>query len=95
MIVQVYLISWHHVHCYISRLDFGKTDFDRLKQGNKHCLQGLCVKETIPFDMVDPKQRIQVARFVARIAIDGLAVYQRLNKSKLIGRLRGPRPQVS
>lgn len=89
----VYLISWHHVRCYISRLDIKTSDLERLKRGDRHCLLGLCVKETRQFDMVDPEERIRVAKFVALIAINGLAVYESLKKSKLIGRLRGPRPQ--
>ena len=93
--MQVYLISWHHVCCYISRLDVRDSDLERLKQGNRHCLQGLCVKESRHFDMRNPDERIKVANFVALIAINGLAVYQSLNKSKLIGRLRGPRTQGS
>ena len=83
------------MHCYISRLDIESSDLGRLEQGDRHCLLGLCVKETRPFDMVDPEKRIQIAKFVAMIAIDGLAVYESLKKSKLIGRLRGPKLQGS
>lgn len=93
MIVQIYLISWHHVLCFISRLDIQNSDLDRLKKGDRHCLLGLCVKETRRYDMVLPEERIQVAELVALIAINGLALYQSLRKSKLIGRLRGPRSQ--
>lgn len=79
--------------CFISRLDIQSSDLDRLKKGDRHCLLGLCVKETRRYDMVLPEERIQVAELVALIAINRLALYQSLQKSKLIGRLRGPRPQ--
>lgn len=80
------------MRCFVSRLDIKGSDLEQLKKGDRHCLLGLCIKETHKYDMVNPEERIRVARFVALIAIDGLAIYESLNKSKLIGRLRGPRP---
>lgn len=75
MIIQVYLISWHHVHCYISRLDVPAERLTKLETGDRHCLQGLCVKRSVHFDMTDPEHRLQVTEAISKIAIGGLSVY--------------------
>ena len=89
MIMQVYLISWHHVHCYISRLDIPADRLIRLKEGNRHCLEGLRVKRTRLFDMTLSHDRIQIAEAIARITIDGLKVYSPFSKNKVVQRLQG------
>ena len=87
--MQTFLVSWHHVHCYISRLDIPADRLRMLEIGDRHCLRGLCVKRTNLFDMTVPEERIEIVKAIARIAIHGLRPYATYSKKHVLQRLQG------
>lgn len=63
--------------------------FARLKSGDRHCLEGLCVKRSHGFNIKKAGERIQLAEFIARVLIRELSVYRRHRQSGLVRNLQG------
>lgn len=63
--------------------------FAKLKLGDRHCLEGLCVRRSHGFDITKASERIQLAEFIARVMIRELSVYRRHRHSGLVRNLQG------
>ena len=95
-LAQSYLISWHFLECYITRMEVSEQYLSVLTTNSSKL--GVCagpdVRRSRVYDMKDPDQRIQFAKMAARIAIELLYQYptHRGHGTGLIRRLRGVTP---
>ena len=62
--------------------------FAKLNTGDRHCLEGLCVKRSRFFNMTVASERLQLAEFIAKVMIRELSVYGRHWRSGLVRRLQ-------
>lgn len=74
---QEYLVSWHHLNCYISRLNISDVFLDQLIQGDEALKSHPCVKRSRIFHLKDVEDRLEFAMVVAQLAVERLTMFNR------------------
>lgn len=87
--LQAFLISWHHLECYISRLDVSKEYLDKLNNNTTRLQEGPhpLVKRSRSFDLTKSDHRVQFAMLAAHLLIHQMTIYKR--HKGLVKRLLG------
>jgi hypothetical protein len=73
---QTFLLSWHHLDAYISRLDVSDAYLESLAFESQNVNGRLTVKRTHPLSLKDPSERIQLATHKAEILLFLLAQFR-------------------
>ena len=64
---QIYLISWHHLHAYISRLDISKRYLDDLAYESKKVNEILQVTRCKVFNIKNENERVELAHLIFKM----------------------------
>ena len=93
--VQSYLISWHGLMAYVSRLDTTHEYLEQLKQGSNRLqeMKPPRVRRSRLLNLTKTQDRIELATLAARIAVEQLSRYTRNWNSGLIPRLKARHDQ--
>ena len=87
---QSYLISWHGLMAYVSRLDTTQEYLEQLNRGSSR-LQEMApprIRRSRILNLTKTQDRLDLAMIAARVAIEQLSQYSRNRESGLIERLR-------
>ena len=86
---QSYLISWHGLMAYVSRLDTTHGYLEQLNQKSTlvQRMEPPRIKRSRLLNLTETQDRIDLATIAARIAIEQLSQYNRNRLSGLVTRL--------
>ena len=86
---QSYLISWHGLMAYVSRLDTTHEYLEQLNQKSNlvQKMEPPRIKRSRLLNLTKTQDRIDLATIAARIAIEQLSQYNRNRVSGLVARL--------
>jgi hypothetical protein len=76
---KTFLLSWHHLQAYTSRLDVSDDYLDSLAFDSKHLKGRLSVKRTRVFNLKEPSERIQFASNTVEIILYLLGRFRSCN----------------
>ena len=84
---QAYLVSWHHLEYYVSRLDVSKEYLDKLDKDTRRLQEGPrpLIKRSRRFDLTNTDHRVQFGLLVAHLLIHQMTMYGR--QKELVKRL--------
>lgn len=91
-LTQTYLLTWHHMECYLSRLEVSQKYIHNLGQDKSKNLQKgphPLVERSRKFYMKDHKDRRDWMLLAAHVQVEQLSKYERHYSSQLVQRLTG------
>ena len=73
---QIFLLSWHHLQAYISKLDVSDTYLTSLAFESKDLDAHLSIKRTRRFSLKEPSERIQFASHTVEVFLYQLSCFK-------------------
>ena len=77
----MFLLSWHHLHAYISQVKISQKYLDDLATESQDLEDCLCVSTSSSYNMRDPNDRIAMTRLILGILCHKMTCWLKHKKS--------------
>ena len=77
--MQKYLLSWHNLECYVSRIDITDEYLEAMSNIEDRVLlqEKPLVRRSAPLSLIDEHERVEIAMWIVQMAVAELLQYSR------------------